>query len=107
MPDTSTYAKMRDIISAVRRMRRCTMEALTTELITKASSEDNGFVYYRRNARGTVESNPCNESTIRRHVRFCQELGFLTQESELKLSDATHGVKSKADFNAMLETQVI
>jgi hypothetical protein len=107
MADTSTYAKMRDIIATVRKMRRCTIDALTSDLSAKAAVEANGFVYYRRNARGQVEPNPCTGTTIRKHVRFCQELGILTQDSDLRLSNAARNIKTKADYNTILEVQII
>jgi len=107
MPDTSTYAKIRDIVATVRRLRRCGIDNLASELIARASKEENGFVYYRKNPRGIVESSPCSEATIRRHVRFCQEIDFLTQETDISLSEAAQRAKSKVDFDTILETQII
>jgi hypothetical protein len=98
---------MRDVVATVRRMRRCTIDALTSELTAKARDGGNGFVYYRRNERGRVDAQPCTESTMRKHVRFCQDLGFLTQETELRLSNSARDVRAKADYDAMLETQLI
>jgi hypothetical protein len=107
MADTSTYAKQRDIFTTLRKMRRGTIKALTTELIAKATVQQNSFVYNRRNARGQIESNSCTEATIVRHIRFCQDLGLVTQASVLRLSDATRGINTKANYDSMLETLLV
>ena len=107
MADTTTYAKMQDIVAAVRSMRHCTMDDLTKELGNNAVLGKNSFVYYRRNENGKIETLVCTDATMRKHVRFCQELGFLTGNTDFSLTDLARKARATANYDAMLESQLI
>ena len=106
MADTTTYSKIREIVRVTRSLKACTIERLIGRLIEDAKENRNGFIYYRLTTNGT-EKHVCSVSSVRRHIVFCEQLGFLTRDGEVELTRLAKLARSREDFNAMLETQVI
>ena len=106
MADTTTYSKIREIVQVSRSLGPCAIDSLIAKLLADAKADRNGFIYYRLGKNGS-EKHVCSVGSVRRHIAFCQQLGLLTQDSEVHLTTLAEKATTREDFNATLETQLI
>lgn len=102
MQRTSTYYKIRDVLAAAS-THSGDISALAEELHGNSSS----FVYFKRDEDGVAGEHPCAQSTIRRTIRFCIELGLLESEERCVLTEEGQNAREEARFDLQLQQAVL
>jgi len=102
MQRTSTYYKIRAVLEAASG-HSGDINALAEELHGNSSS----FVYFKRDEDGAVGEHPCAQSTIRRTIRFCIELGLLESEERCVLTEEGRNAREEDRFDLQLQQAVL
>lgn len=102
MLKTSTYHKIQDIIEAAGNHT-----GGVKELAESIQGQYESFVYYKRDANGTVEEYPCDTATIRRTIRFCIDLDLLVSEEDCTPTDKGKRALDRSRFDFQLQQAVL
>src|SRR5215207_5796349 len=102
MQRTSTYYKIRDTLDAA-----STHSGNIYQLAEAIHGNSSSFVYFKRDDDGVVREHPCAQSTIRRTVRFCIELGLLNSEERCVLTEEGRNAREEDRFDLQLQQAVL
>jgi hypothetical protein len=105
----SRHEKIREIVATVRRMRSVSMTDLVDDIDKRAAQgRCRPFVYrVTQNPRGQAANIPCKGPTIRRHVRFCRDLGLLVEDEQISLHHEIRNLKTAKAFDLALGTRLM
>ncbi|HEV7589527.1 MAG TPA: hypothetical protein VGO40_15540 [Longimicrobium sp.] len=103
MNDTSTYRKIRQILTAAQ-----TGSGGIGELAERIQGKYDAFVYFQRGANREVLRRPASISSIRRHIRFCIALGLLKAEDDCSLTtDGQRAASNRERFDLVLRGSIL
>jgi hypothetical protein len=103
------HEKIREIVSTVRRMRSVSMADLVDDIDRRASAGQSlPFVYrHEKSSRGKGTHIPCKGPTIRRHVRFCRDLGLLVEGDQISLHPEVRELRTAKAFDLAIRTRLL
>jgi hypothetical protein len=101
MYKTSTYSKIRAVLDAAA-LQKGNVSSLAKSIYGKSDA----FVYFKRDRDGDVRAHPCDESSIRKKIRFCIRLGLLESEENCALTADGKTALKKGRFDLQLQTAV-
>lgn len=102
MQKTSTYRKIRDVLTAAAKHT-----GGIKELAESIYGKSDSFVYYKRDGSGKAREHPCDTATIRRSIRFCIDLGLIDSEEDCTLTDLGKNARVKDRFDLQLQQGVL
>lgn len=102
MQSTSTYYKIRDILTEASTEARG-----ISELAEEIHGKYDSLTYYRKDSSGGVQRHPCSTAVIRKKIRFCIDLGLISDEKSCILTESGRSALDENRFDLVLQQALL